>query len=119
MVLPTVNTDTLQIFLDRFAQTLPEDVHALMVLDGAGWHAARALAVSPNITLVPPPPYSPQSNPIGRVWLSLRERFLYLRILEGYSAIIDACRIAGNAIADDANGTRSLRLYRHIQKVIG
>jgi transposase len=119
LVLPTVNTDTMQIFLDRFAETLAEDEHAVMVLDGAGWHGAKALAVPPNVTLVPLPPYSPQLNPMERVWLYLRERFLSLRVLEGYDAIVDACCIAWNAIADDAERIRSLCLYPYIQKVIG
>ena len=92
---------------------------AVMVLDGAGWHGAKALAVPPNITLVPLPPYSPQLNPMERVWLYLRERFLSLRVLEGYEAIVDACCIARNAIANDVDRIRSLCLYPWIQKVIG
>lgn len=119
LVLPTVNTDTMQIFLDRFAETPAEDEHAVMVLDGAGWHGAKALKVPPNITLAPLPPCSPQLNPMERVWLSLRERFLSLRLLEGYDAIVDACCIAWNAIADDPGRLRSLRLYPWIKKVIG
>jgi transposase len=90
-----------------------------MVLDGAGWHGAKALAVPPNVTLVPLPPYSPQLNPMERVWLYLRERFLSLRVLEGYDAIVDACCAAWNTIAEDANRIRSLCLYPYIQKVIG
>ena len=90
-----------------------------MVLDGAGWHGARALSVPPNVTLAPLPPYSPQLNPMERVWLNLRERFLCLRLLEGYDAIVYACCTAWNAIADDADRIRSLCLYPWITKVIG
>ena len=43
------------------------------------------------VTLVPLPPYSPELNPVERVWLYLRERFLSLRILDDYDAIVDAC----------------------------
>jgi transposase len=50
----------------------------------------------PNVTLVALPPYSPQLNPIERVWLYLRERFLSLRLLEDYDAILDACCTAWN-----------------------
>lgn len=119
LVLPTVNTDRMQIFLDRFAQTLAEDEHAVMVLDGAGWHGAKALRIPPNITLAPLPPYSPHLNPMERVWLYLRERLLSLRLLEGCDAIVDACCIARNAIADDADRIRSLCLYPWIKKIIG
>ena len=51
--------------------------------------------------------------------LSLRKRFLSLRVLEGYDATVDACRLAWNAIADDAERPRSLCLYPHIRKVTG
>ena len=74
LVLPAVGTAAMQIFQGRFAGTLGPDEQAVMVLDGAGWHGARALVVPPNITLVPLPPYSPQLNPMERVWLYLRER---------------------------------------------
>src|SRR5215203_2062405 len=78
LILPEATTATMSLFLAEFAAELPEDVHAVLVLDGAGWHGARALAVPPNITLLPLPPYSPELNPVERIWLYLRERFLSL-----------------------------------------
>ena len=32
-------------FLARFAATLDEDKHAIMVLDRAGWHTAKRLVI--------------------------------------------------------------------------
>src|SRR3712207_8831733 len=49
---------------DRFAAALAADAHAVLVLDRAGWHGARRLAVPPNVTLVPLPPYAPELNPV-------------------------------------------------------
>jgi hypothetical protein len=60
LVLPQATTTTMSLFLAEFAASLPENVHAVLVLDGAGWHGARALTVPPNVTLVPLPPYSPE-----------------------------------------------------------
>jgi hypothetical protein len=68
LVLPMVGTAAMQLFLDRFAETLAADEHAVMVLDGAGWHAAKALIVPTNVTIVALPPYSSQLNPMERVW---------------------------------------------------
>ena len=118
LVLPAVGTAAMQIFLDRFAATLGPDEQAVMVLDGAGWHGARALVVPPNITLVPLPPYSPQLNPMERVWLYLRERYLSLRVLPDTEAIIDACCEAWNALLDEAGRLRSLCLQPWIERVI-
>jgi transposase len=70
----------MQAFLDAFAATLADNVHVALVLDGAGWHG-KSLRVPTSITLVKLPPYSPELNPVERVWLYLKERFLSLRLL--------------------------------------
>ncbi|MGI4797288.1 MAG: transposase, partial [Janthinobacterium lividum] len=64
----------------------PADEHAVMVLDQAGWHGARALRIPGNVTLVPLPPYAPELNSVERVWLYLRERFLSHRLLDDTDA---------------------------------
>lgn len=96
--------------LAEFAAGLPEEVHAVLVLvlDGAGWHGARALAVPPNVTPVPLPPYSPELNPSERAWLYLRERFLSLRVFRDYRAIVDACCTAWNHLVAEPGRLRSL-----------
>ena len=82
-----------------------------MVLDQAGWHGAKALAVPANVTLVPLPPYSPELNPAERVWLFLRENDLSLRVLADYDAVVDACCAAWNALVADPG--RIISLTRH------
>ena len=90
LVLPTVSTAAMRVFLQGLSASLAPDTHAVLVLDGAGWHGSRALVVPGNITLVPLPPYSPQLNPVERVWLYLRERFLSHRLHADYHAVRDA-----------------------------
>ena len=104
----TATTAAMNLFLAEFGRGLPEDVHAALVLDGAGWHGAEALAVPANVTLVPLPPYSPELNPVERVWLYLRERFLSLRVFADYHAIVDACCLAWNRLVADPGRLRSL-----------
>ena len=117
LVLPEATTTAMRLFLVEFAASLPADVHAVLVLDGAGWHSARALAVPPNVTLVPLPPYSPELNPVERVWLYLRERFLSLRVLRDYRAIVDACCAAWNRLVAEPGRLRSLCDPPWIRKV--
>ena len=108
LVLPEATTTTMQLFLVEFAAALPQNVHAVLVLDGAGWHGAHALAIPPNVTLVPLPPYAPELNPVERVWLYLRERFLSLQVLRDHRAILDACCAAWNRLVAEPGRLRSL-----------
>jgi hypothetical protein len=118
LILPTVSTVAMNLFLAEFAKTLAPDDHVVMVLDGAGWHASAALAVPDTITLVPLPPYSPECNPVERIWLYLRERFLSLQLWLDKEAIFQACCEAWNALAGDAARVKSLACYPWIERVI-
>ena len=117
LVLPEASTVAMNIFLSEFSKFLPEDVHAAMVLDQAGWHGAKAIKVPGNITLVPLPPYSPELNPIERVWLFLKERFLSLRLFDDTEAIVDACCKAWNDLVNETGRIKSLSNQPWIRKV--
>jgi hypothetical protein len=117
LVLPEVTTAAMNLFLATFAAGLPADVHAALVVDGAGWHGSRGLVVPANVTLVPLPPYSPELNPVERVWLYLRERFLSLRVFADYRAIVDACCDAWRRLVAEPGRLRSLCDQPWIKKV--
>ena len=42
--------------------------HVILVLDNAGWHGPKGLAVPDGVTLVFLPPYSPELQPAERLW---------------------------------------------------
>ncbi len=86
-------------------------------MDQAGWHGAKKLNIPNNITPVPLPLYSPELNPVERVWLYLRERFLSHRLLDDYDAIVAACCDAWNALATQPERLRSLTSYPWIECV--
>ncbi len=117
LVLPAVNADLMNLFLAHFAATLPEDVHVVIVLDGAGWHDPRALDIPKNVTLVLMPPYCPELNPVERLWLYLRDRFLSIRVLDDTDAIIDACCAAWLKLLEEPDRIRSLSAYPWIIEV--
>jgi len=117
LVMPYADTAAMQVFLDGFAKTIADDEHAVMILDQAGWHGSNELAVPANVTLVPLPPYSPELNPVERVWLYLKERFLSHRLLADYDAIADAACSAWNRLIADAGRIKSLCSYPWIPKV--
>ena len=80
----------------------------------AGWHVAIALRV-PNVTLVLLPPYSPELNPVERLWLYLRERHRQHRLLEDYDAIVAALCQAWNQLTPERISSRCN--YPYIQQV--
>ena len=117
LVLPRVSAKAMSTFLAEFARTVPDDMHVVMVLDGAGWHDARALNVPECVTLVELPPYSPELNPVERVWLYLRERFLSHRLLADYNAVVEACCRAWNALTAQTGRIKSLCAYPYLNRV--
>src|SRR3954451_9587756 len=63
LVLPEVSTAAMDVFLAELSRAVPAGTHAALVLDGAGWHVSEGLTVPANLTLIYPPPYSPELNP--------------------------------------------------------
>jgi transposase len=76
--------------------------HAILVLDQAGWHVAKALEVPENITLLHLPPYSPKLNPVERVWAYLRSHYLSNRVFKNYDELIEVAKGAWNRL-DEAS----------------
>jgi putative transposase len=112
LVLPEVSTAAMDVFLAELAAVVPAGTHAVLVLDRAGWHISQRLRVPSNLTLVHLPPYSPELNPVERVWLYLRERWLSHRVLAGgYAAVLDAACAAWNALLAEPGRLRSLTAY--------
>ena len=81
-------------FLDELSGHVAPGTHAILVLDGAGWHTAKDLRWPDQVTPLPLPAYSPELNPQERVWEFLRQHHLALRRFLDYTALLDACQDA-------------------------
>src|SRR6187549_3312516 len=100
------------VFLAELARAVSAETHVALVLDGAGWHVSEELAVPANLTLIHLPPYSPELNPVERVWEHLRDRWLSHRVLAGgYEAVVDAACAAWNALLAEPGRLRSLTSF--------
>lgn len=117
LVLPEVNTTHTNRFLAHVGAQLAPDEHAVMIMDKAGYHRSGNLQVPDNITPLKLPSYSPELNPVERVWLYMRERFLSHRVFVNYHAILDACCAAWNAVANAPDLMHSLTNYPYLRKV--
>ena len=106
MLAPTVNTAYMTEHLRFVSRQLAPDEHAVLdfgelsraVLDRAGWHVAKALKVPANITLRHLPPYSPELNPVERVWGFLRGHYLSNRLYTDYDELFDLTAAAWNRL---------------------
>lgn len=102
--MPHVSAEAMSLHLTEIASQVAPDAHAVVVLDGAGWHQTGGrLQVPDTITLLPLPPYAPELNPIENLWEYLRGNLLSFRIWDTYEAILDACCTAWNTLVADQN----------------
>ena len=75
LVLPRCTTQAMALHLAEIATMVAPGAHAILVLDKAGWHIAKALSVPPNITLGPAARQVPGAEP-GRKQLAVHARQL-------------------------------------------
>jgi len=87
---PHVNTGTMNVFLRMLSGHLGKDEVAALLMDRAGWHRSRGLEVPENIVVLYLPPYSPELNPVERLWAYLRSHYLSNRAYDDYEHLLDA-----------------------------
>jgi hypothetical protein len=71
--LPQLNTACFQIFADEFSKAFPDSFNILLMDNGA-FHKAKALRLADNVVGLFFPAYSPELNPIERLWRDLKDR---------------------------------------------
>lgn len=86
LILPSVNSACMQIFLDEVASRHAEE-NILMVVDGAGWHHSQGLKMSSNMRLIFLPPYAPELNPVEHLWDDLREKSFHNRVFKSMTSL--------------------------------
>ncbi len=79
LVMPFADTQAMTAHLAEISAAVAPGAHAVLVLDGAGWHSSAALVVPDNITLLPLPPYSPELNAIEPLWRHVKYDELQVR----------------------------------------
>jgi transposase len=75
--LPQLNAVNFQIFLNEFAQHYQETLN-IILMDNGSCHTAKSLMIPANIVCVFLPPYSPELNPIERLWRDVKEQLAWV-----------------------------------------
>ena len=101
LLAPTVDTAYMNHHLRFISERVGSDVHVVLVVDQAGWHLSKGLQVPENLTLLYLPPYSPELNPVERLWAFLKSHYLSNRIYENYDHLLQSCGHAWNQLTPD------------------
>ena len=68
-----LTADCFQVFLNQFSEAFPESLN-LLVLDNGRFHHSKSLEIPENVVLLFLPPYSPELNPIQRLWQDIKAK---------------------------------------------
>jgi hypothetical protein len=105
----TCNTEMMNLHLAEISTQLAAGACPVLICDRAGWHqAGKKLCLPDNIVLLPLPPYSPELNPMEKVWDYLRQNKLCATVWNSYDEIIEACKTAWNWLIADPDRIRSI-----------
>ena len=89
LLLPKANTECMRLFLAGLVEEFG-DKKIILVMDRASWHHSKDLKIPTNIEIVYLPAYSPELNPIERLWLYIKHHTIRNRIYEDIDDLEDA-----------------------------
>ncbi len=107
LILPQVSEQAMSIFLREVSNRHPDEF-ILMVMDGAGWHRAKALSVPANMALFFLPPYSPELNPVEHIWEHIRENGFRNKAFNSIEAVEDQLMQSLQSLERDAASVASM-----------
>ena len=99
MLLPWLNTDSFQIYLEHFAEEveslIDEGYEIWLAVDRAGWHISKDLKVPRGIKLIFMPTGAATINPIETLWEFIRKNFtrnkIHKNLQELENTLVEAC----------------------------
>ena len=109
LIVDGVDTEVFQFFLDEMAKAVPkkEGIRPLLILDNASWHKAARLNwhhFEPKFL----PGYSPDFNPIERLWLRLKADWFWDFIARTPEALTERLCAALKSFIDQPAKTASI-----------
>lgn len=112
--LPSLNSVMFQVFLEEMSKEYKYGLNVIY-LDRGSFHRAASLEIPKNIRLLEIPPYSPELNPIERVWQEFKREIAW-EDFENLDSVSDwVCQYVQNLTEEQI---RSLTNYSYIQEAI-
>lgn len=79
----------MNIYLQELSKAYADKI-IMLIMDQAGWHKSKELFIPPNIKLLFLPPYSPELNPVERLWKWIRAEVTHNMVFDSILEIMDA-----------------------------
>lgn len=87
--MPEISTDIMNLYLRELRKS-SGDKKVLLIMDQAGWHTSHDLVIPDKMAIEYLPPYSPELNPVERLWWWLRKEVTHNEVFQTLEAIMDA-----------------------------
>jgi transposase len=88
LFLPEVNTGMMNLYLEEFSKE-QSNSSILIIMDQAGWHKSHGLRIPGNIKLKFLPSYSPELNPVERLWKWMRKEVTHNNLFNTVKDLMD------------------------------
>jgi len=106
LVVRSVDSTVFQVYIDMFAEQT-KDRNIVLVLDNASWHRSKSL----NWHHIKPlylPPYSPDLNPIERLWRVAKDRYFTQWYTKDRETLIERICEAMKSFVEKPDAIKSL-----------
>lgn len=101
LMFETVDGEVVQYFIDKLSRKLPTNKVFVMLIDNAAYHRTDELSWPTNIIPFFLPPYSPELNPIERVWKVIKRKLSGV-LFENINEIFSKVCAAWNSISKES-----------------
>jgi len=112
LVMPIINTDGLNKFLEEFKKYIGER-KIVLIMDNASFHKSKGLKIPDGIEIEYLPPYSPELNPVERVFQDIKKYFKN-KIFEDLDKLEEKLFDVINSLSE--NHLKSLTFYPYIKE---
>lgn len=109
LIVESMDTEVFQVYLDELAKAVPKDPgkRQLLIMDNASWHKSSQLSWH-HFEPAYLPPYSPDFNPIERLWLRLKADWFWDFIAHSTQELSDRLCLALSSFIDNSSKTASI-----------
>ena len=110
LILPDMTVESFQAFVDEFVKFVGQKTFVRLITDGAAAHRSTRLRIANRLTIEHLPPYSPELNPVERLFKELRAA-LKNRVFESLQAVEEAVIKAVEPFITDDSRVKKLTFY--------